>query len=41
MTITMGSGCNPLIGFLWTSMVKQDLQNGLKRLKVSLESPEG
>ncbi|HKV02689.1 MAG TPA: SRPBCC family protein, partial [Ktedonobacteraceae bacterium] len=40
-TITMGSGCHPLIGFFWTSMVKQDLQNGLKRLKVSLESPEG
>jgi hypothetical protein len=41
MTITMGSGWHPLIGLFWTSMVKQDLQNGLKRLKVSLESPEG
>ena len=42
MTITIrGSGCHPLIGFFWASMAKQDLQNGLKRLKVSLESPEG
>ena len=42
MTITIiGSGCHPLIGFFWTSMAKQDLQNGLKRLKVTLESPEG
>lgn len=41
MTLTLSSGCHPLIGFLWTSMAKQDLQNGLKHLKVSLESPEG
>lgn len=40
MTITIGSGCPPLIGFFWTSMAKQDLQNGLKRLKVTLEGPE-
>lgn len=41
MTIILGSGCHPLIGFFWTSLAKQDLQNGLKRLKVTLESPEG
>lgn len=40
MTISIGSGCHPLIGFFWTSMAKQDLQNGLKRLKGTLENPE-
>src|SRR5260221_5799719 len=41
MTLTLDSGCHPLIGFFWISLAKQDLQNGLKRLKVTLESPEG
>ncbi len=41
ITITLLSGSNPLIGFLWTSMARQDLQNGLKRLKVALESQSG
>lgn len=40
MTITMGNGWPPLLGFIWTPMAKQDLQAGLKRLKVMLESPE-
>ncbi len=39
-TITLGSGCHPLVGFFWTVMVKQDLQHGLKHLKVSLENTE-
>ncbi|HLJ35776.1 MAG TPA: hypothetical protein VKU38_19120 [Ktedonobacteraceae bacterium] len=40
-TITLGSGCHPFVGFFWTSMIKQDLQRGMKRLKISLENPEG
>ena len=40
MTITLKSGCRPFIGFMWTSLVKQDLHEGLKRLKATLESPE-
>lgn len=40
LTITMGSGCHPLIEFFWTTMAKQGLQMGLKRLKETLESPE-
>ena len=39
-TITMGNGCHPLVGLIWTPMAKQDLQVGLKRLKGTLESPE-
>ena len=40
ITITLPNGCSPFIGFIWTSMVKQDLQKGLKRLKAILESSE-
>ena len=40
ITITLLNGCSPFIGFIWTSLVKQDLQKGLKRLKAILESSE-
>ena len=40
ITITLLNGCSPFIGFIWTSMVKQDLQKGLKRLKATLENSE-
>ena len=38
MSITLSSGCHPFIRFIWTSMVKQELQKGLKHLKATLES---
>jgi len=40
MTIALSSGCHPFIGFIWTFMVKQDLQKRLKLLKATLESTD-
>lgn len=40
LTLTLDGGCYPFIEFIWTSMVKQNLQKGLKHLKATLESTE-
>jgi uncharacterized protein YndB with AHSA1/START domain len=40
LTLTLGGGRYPFIEFIWTSMVKQDLQKGLKHLKATLERLE-